>query len=453
MSSLGGRVLKGVVANGFGQGVTILIQLAAVPILFSQWGKQLYGEWLLLSTIPQYLLMSEFGFGQAAANDMAVSMGRDDRQATLRSFQSSWALITLASISVALIAALGIMFLPWTEWLKFEQLPRQNAVIASLLLVVQVIAAQQSTLFNAAYRCCGYYARGVVANNLARLAAFLVGIGAVLAGQGVIAFAFASAATQVVGTLIMGVDSKRLAPWLTVGFRHANMGEIRRLTVPALTFMALPMGHALNQQGIMTVIGLLFGPAAVAIFGPMRTLSRLIQQATTALGGPVLVELSHAFGRNDLDQAKRLHASLVQTALAVAGVLAILLAVFGEPIYTLFTAKQATIQTGPYLVLVLVGFINTFWSSSSNVPMAINKHQSLTVSFLICNAVALGVAWAVGTSGGLMGPALALLAVELAMSVRVIRDSLRLLQQPFGDFLTMMRRDPRRSLRELAASR
>ena len=82
------------------------------------------------------------------------------------------------------------------------------------------------------------------------------------------------------------------------------------------------------------------------------------------------------------------------------------------------------------------------------------EHASaIDASFLACNAVALGIAWVVGSRAGLMGPALALLGVEIAMSVWVIRDSLRLLKQPLGDFLTMLRRDPRRSLRELAASR
>jgi hypothetical protein len=64
------RIKHGFGANVYGQMVIVIIQLAGVPILLSAWGTQVYGEWLILASIPTYLSMADLGFSQSAGNDM-----------------------------------------------------------------------------------------------------------------------------------------------------------------------------------------------------------------------------------------------------------------------------------------------------------------------------------------------------------------------------------------------
>ena len=75
------RIVHSLYATGFGQGVNVLIQLAGVPLFLHFWGVERYGEWLILSTIPAYLWMSDFGFASVAANDMTMSVARERRDA------------------------------------------------------------------------------------------------------------------------------------------------------------------------------------------------------------------------------------------------------------------------------------------------------------------------------------------------------------------------------------
>ena len=65
------RITQGIGANGFGQAVTILTQIASVPILIHAWGMDLYGEWITLSAIPAYLVLSDIGFTSIAGNSPA----------------------------------------------------------------------------------------------------------------------------------------------------------------------------------------------------------------------------------------------------------------------------------------------------------------------------------------------------------------------------------------------
>ena len=46
------RIVRGLGARGTGQAVTLFIRLVEVPLMFHFWGVVLYGEWLVLITLP-----------------------------------------------------------------------------------------------------------------------------------------------------------------------------------------------------------------------------------------------------------------------------------------------------------------------------------------------------------------------------------------------------------------
>ena len=46
------RLLSGSAVNLYGQLMIAAVQLLSVPILASIWGVTLYGEWIMLNTIP-----------------------------------------------------------------------------------------------------------------------------------------------------------------------------------------------------------------------------------------------------------------------------------------------------------------------------------------------------------------------------------------------------------------
>ena len=50
-AGVGRRVFTALATIALGQGMTAVIQVAAVPILLVAWGERLYGEWLILFAV------------------------------------------------------------------------------------------------------------------------------------------------------------------------------------------------------------------------------------------------------------------------------------------------------------------------------------------------------------------------------------------------------------------
>ena len=103
--SLKRRLIAGFGANTFSRLSTTLTQIFSVPVFLSHWGVHLYGEWILLNTIPSYLGLSDVGFGSVAGNEMTMLAAAEDFEQALVVFQSVWVLTTVIT------SLLGVLLL------------------------------------------------------------------------------------------------------------------------------------------------------------------------------------------------------------------------------------------------------------------------------------------------------------------------------------------------------
>src|SRR5215475_13685545 len=134
MSSVTRRLIAGFGANAFGRVATTLIQLCSVPVYLSHWGAGLYGEWLLLYSVPSYFLLSDMGFGTVAGNEMTMLVAGGNHDEAKAVFQSTWVLITAISIACMALVLGSVWFLPIDHWFHLHLLTVRNTRYAILLL-------------------------------------------------------------------------------------------------------------------------------------------------------------------------------------------------------------------------------------------------------------------------------------------------------------------------------
>ena len=102
------RLALGFASNWVGKLASTITQLVQVPVFFHFWATSVYGDWLIVNTIPTYLAFSSIGFGNVASNEMTMLNSAGDREGALRVFQSCWRLIRRS-------AAVGL-FSPILTW-------------------------------------------------------------------------------------------------------------------------------------------------------------------------------------------------------------------------------------------------------------------------------------------------------------------------------------------------
>lgn len=432
------RLAKGFGAQGFGQAVNTLIQLATVPLLLSVWGVALYGEWLLLTAIPVYLSASDTGFATAATHDMTMLTASGEQEHVLESFQSVWILILGASVALLFIVALVVLIFPVGDWLNISMIGGASAGIILLLLSGQVMASFQTSMVYAGFHCGGAYGLGQFLTAVIRVVEFGLLALAVLLDGGPVMAAAALFAGRVAGTLAMRMVLWRANPDIVFGWRYGNMATVRRLFGPAWASMGLTLGNALNLQGMVVVVGLALGPAATVVFSTLRTMTRFGMQLVSTVYNTVSPEISAAYGAKDMSLLRRLHHRSCQLAvwLALAVVAGLLL--FGEPLLRLWTRGAVDMHWGLMIWLLAILAVRALWHSSLMLEYATNRHRAVAAVYCAANLLAMAAAYGAALSAGLNGVAVAVLISEIIMMVYVVRRSLRYLGETPGRFLAIV---------------
>ncbi len=434
-NSVRARLMKGFAAQGFAQIVTLVIQIGSVPLFIHFWTKFVYGEWILLSTVPAFFALSDLGFANAAGTEMTMRMGRGDNAGALKVFQSAWVLVTGVSLLVIGTMLACVHLLPLGRWLHVSTLSHTELVTVVSILVFQVFFDLQTGLIATGYRCDGNFAIGTLVRNIQRLAEFVVAAIALLCGAHMIALALSVTLTRLAGNLLSMLDVRRRSPWLAYGWKHADVPTLKLIASPAITFMGFPIGHALSLQGMVTVIGATLGPVAVVSFSTSRTLTRFVWQILNAITNTVWVELSTAFGANDITLARNLHRQACQAAMWLAVICSAALYVTGPLIYRLWTHGKVAFDPVLFGLLLIVVICNSLWSTSYIALVAVNRHQRLAVVYIAATGLSLALAFVLTRIIGLHGAALSLLVIDVFMSTYVVKRSLALVHDTLPEFV------------------
>lgn len=436
------RLLGGLGAQGVSQAVQIFIRLAEVPLFLHFWGAQGYGEWLMLAAIPVYLSIADGGFARAASRDMSMRTAAGDQPGALSVYQSIWLLLLGVSLLVGL-TTFGLEILPIAQWLDFQFIDSASTKVVLLLLVTHVLVGFQGGLINGGFWCSGRYPLGMLLAAQTALIEFISLAVALFLDGGPIEAASAFLGGRVVGTLLSWIVLRFATPWLHFGWKRASMSEIRRLTAPALASLAFPLGNALNIQGMRIIVGIVLGPPAVAIFTPIRTMTRMAMQPRAIITQLMQPEMAFAYGREDKVLFRRILLRASQLALWGAFVTCLIMALLANLLFSTWTDHQVALDWLLFGLLLITVIIDGAWYTTLMVMYSTNRHLLAGTYFmLVYGGLALILGYAFGSHLGLWGVGLALLFVELAMAVYIIPMALKLTTQSFMGWLSFVINPP-----------
>lgn len=441
-SGLRSRLAKGLSAQAFGNIINVFIQLASVPLLIAHWGADIYGAWLILTAIPAYIVMSDLGFAAAAQAEMTMAVGRGDDDATIDIFQGTWLLISALSVTIILVMGGLATFAPLADWFNIAAMSNGDMVTTLWLLGFSVLIAVQCSIIYAGFHSQGKYGMGHFLLASIRLLEFILLALTVALGGGPVEAAGAWLTGRVIGAVAMMLLLRRAIPVLSFGWDRARAATLKRLAKPAMASLGFPLGNALNIQGVIIVVGVLFSPAAVVLFGTLRTLTRFGTLLVTSLCLNVAPEISTAHGAGNRARVRKLHDHVCQAALWTATGIAIGLVLFGKPLLRLWTIDTVALQWSVFVPLLAIMVINGVSLASMMLVYATNRHTRVAMIYVLVNGAVLGVAYLLGPWAGIAGIAVFLLIAETLLAGFIISQSLRLLDETPAQFVAMIIRPP-----------
>ncbi|MEY2838604.1 MAG: hypothetical protein RJB60_903 [Pseudomonadota bacterium] len=428
------RITYALAASTFGQGITIGTQLLLIPMFFHYWGAGLYGEWLILSSVPAYLTMADLGIGSAAGNEMTMMAGAGNLERAQQTYRGAhW--VALGAGLIALLIGLLLACMA-TFWMipKTTLISPSEAGWIIVLFSLGVSINFQGSVISAGYRAAGRNGLGIGLNNTSRLLE-AVGMGILLAkGAGPMMVCTVALCVKAVMLLLQHFWLQRTCPWLHHPPMPADRTLVKRLIAPALGFMAFPLGNALALQGPILVIGHLMGGPAVALFSATRTLARVPIQIANVFNSSVWPEMSRAHGSGNIPLLRTLHRSSWGITFVLVATSSVALLVLGPWLAKVWLGEATKFDTTILIFLISMTLFSATWSSSSVVLTAINAHGGLGLRYVLVNAICLGLTWVLTPSFGWWGMLAPLVLAEVLLLAWILPKVMTITQDNFGSF-------------------
>lgn len=407
--------------------IAILIQIASVPIYLRGFGTTVYGEWLVLSTIPLYLSISDLGFASVSANQATRQATVGDLARARETMRSAWLMVSLLSASLFAVAGLLVPFVPF-GFLPVRAIPTADQRWILLLLIGYALATLQSSFVEGCFRAGGRFPVGIIMANLLRLAEFVAAASVALSTRNPVVVAAALFGTRTIGQAAYALALKRLVPELALGFRAAHPARLRELVVPALAFLSFPLGNALAVQGMVMVTAAKLGASAVVTLNALRVMANLLRHISSVVYNGVLPEVTAAVALEDRDRARRLVNTSFAATLLVAGLCFVVLAAAGDIMLAIWTGGR--VQASSVLIVAMLATVlaDLPWLAWSLLLLARNEHQLIGALYAGSCLLAVLAAEFLLPRIGLLAVPLSLLLIDVIVYVPAYRGSIRSLR-------------------------
>jgi O-antigen/teichoic acid export membrane protein len=411
-SALTRRLVLGTGSGALSRLWIVVIQLITVPIMVSRWGVQDYGIWLMLTTLPAYIALGDLGFGMAASADMTRDIARENRAGAISTFQSVWVLVSGLSVIVLLIAGAVCLsleaFLPATSQIE-------RIMIPAAIMVANSLISLQINLYFSWYQSTKQYALGTLIIGLTTPVEGCAQIAAVVFGAHFLGVAVILFGLRVIALVIVIAILKRRVPWISLGWKQATIERIRELAHPALAALSMPVSNALNIQGSVLVVGSILSPTAAAMFGTLRTVTRVPLQVVGTLSRASLPEITtaHALGKRETLNSLTAANLLAVTLVALPAAFGLLL--LGQTIVSLLTHGHILPPIPLLVLMTAIMVLQTLWNTTGSFLFSLNLQHRFTHTYAILSLASTVMCIYAARSFGIVSVAAILLLVDCIM--------------------------------------
>lgn len=382
LTSIKRQFTLSIVSQAYSQSVTIGAQLLVLPLMLWLWGAEHYGVWLLVSTLPTYLTMSDLGFAQVSGNDMTMRVSRGDIDGAVVVNQTAWLMSACISILLLVVSAAFTLFFPIAPVFNVPPRLGEGIGLCAFLLACSVIFSLTFGVVGSAMRAVGKYWLVTSTHATARACDALLLVGSAAAGGGMVSAAALMLSARVTlfltASALFYYHNRQFFPSIV----RADRRLLREMITPSLSYMSYTISNSVNIQGTSIIVGILLGPAAVVVVSSIRTLTGMGRMCASVVIHSLEPIFAHLAGVGERETQKKNFQLLIGAALVGCTVYGIGMFVWGEEFLAFWTRGVVFDQGDLFRLMVVSSIFEIIWFTLQTPYVSTNRHSVFAVYFL-----------------------------------------------------------------------
>lgn len=421
------NIYRNFVAGLFGKFGQIGIRLIQVPILIDYLGVEQYGVWILISSIPAWLNISNLGFGSVSGNDAALASGENNKEKIAEIYTSTLVGVMYLVIFLAVLSLIVVGFVNWSSLLNTTITDEKNLKITLIALSFTVIFGFLPQIESIKYRVNNKNHRGIWFGNMRPWIDITLLWVAIRLDLGMVGIALSGLVGMVIYSSLLFIDTHLHCYAIKFSLKNVRKDYALHLIKKGVVFQAFPISHALQNQGYIMVVNYLLGPLAVTLFTTLRTLVRSANQVMELINQSVWPELSYLLGAKKMKEAREVHDKSVKVSGLAALAIVTGLLIVGPTLYSFWLGNAVEIKLALLVWFIFPIPLTAWWYTSSVVLLASNQYEGYAVRYIIVSFIGLILALYLGIQFAMPGIAVSIAVIDIMMIWYVRRASLRIL--------------------------
>jgi len=352
------QLTKSLIANVYGQGCTVLIQLLSIPIFLANLGIEDYGHWLVLSAIPIYISLSDFGLVSVSCNKSLMCYFSLDTKLADRwwNFSKDVSLFfTYISLSFA-----GVALIFSAE--NFSTV---------LVLTASAFLGMYLTTKEYLFRMQDKYHIGVVYCNTARLAEFSSMCSALYFTDSFVLIAISGFVGK---GLILFVWRQSLPHGITWRRLSSPVSDIKKIWKDSFAMMMYPVSNMATIQGMTLVISHTLGPVAVVVYSAIRTYARVLTQISVVFNNSLSPLFAKYFSKKEFDEIRNLQSKYNKLTTIILLLCFLVMILFYSRAFEIWTGGKLNPEISLVLLSLSISLFNSLWLPQKIFLQSTNNH-------------------------------------------------------------------------------
>lgn len=385
-------IKKNIIANLFKILILFFEKIAIVPLYIKYWGIALYGDWLVITAITSFFVMSDMGLNNVSNNRFCMKYAE-------KNFSECNSLIINNIIligSIGIISTISmIIFVLNTNLqltLGLHAIDNSTAAFILVILCIQVFLNMLGGVFDSIYNACHLASRATYINNFTKLAYAIILLLCIVFNIELKHLILCIIVPYILGFTFKIIDSRKYYRY-KLQLNSFDKKLFIKLITPSLSYLMFPMSNAISFQGYTLIVNYALGAPALVLFNTTRTLVNFIRTLVEAITHAIKPELAIAYGERNKVKLKRIYKKAIFVTLTLAALCCLFLLLFGNFIYRIWTDNTIAFNLTLMLSFMLVIILNTLQSSSSVVIHSTNNHQIVAIITLLSSTIGITIAY------------------------------------------------------------
>lgn len=385
-------IKKNIIANLFKILILFFEKIAIVPLYIKYWGIALYGDWLVITAITSFFVMSDMGLNNVSNNRFCMKYAE-------KKFSECNSLIINNIIligSIGIISTISmIIFVLNTNLqltLGLHAIDNSTAAFILVILCIQVFLNMLGGVFDSIYNACHLASRATYINNFTKLAYAIILLLCIVFNIELKHLILCIIVPYILGFTFKIIDSRKYYRY-KLQLNSFDKKLFIKLITPSLSYLMFPMSNAISFQGYTLIVNYALGAPALVLFNTTRTLVNFIRTLVEAITHAIKPELAIAYGERNKVKLKRIYKKAIFVTLTLAALCCLFLLLFGNFIYRIWTDNTIAFNLTLMLSFMLVIILNTLQSSSSVVIHSTNNHQIVAIITLLSSTIGITIAY------------------------------------------------------------